>query len=748
MVLDPRYRSLPPVSDPNLSGGIQQQSLQSSEAHSFLWTGHIVHVDVESMVCSIAIDFGAAKEWHDVPLPAPAGSGPRSWAGCVPERGSKVLIEWKRFDNRNFQPYIVGFFTSGLYPARQYEPFSTCDPEIAKEALQIDPEIAKDPRYRLDVVRLKARKAYEGDYLASSSSGSDFLLDRDATLQNRAGCEIKLRDSDQTSILQTINEFTSSSAGLYRRGLIRRNAFNFLPDLLLSARDRNFGMIGDKDASGVLDSKIEEISNSDGKWETALVDKVDATSPSFDVLRNFGLIGENGEVSVPDQTDPSYPFIVAADGRRQSYVVHGTQDLRWDQHDECYVEDRAEIFHTHDGIMSVTEEGDGIQVDNPVERIFIEDVRGTVVGNDPYSDAGRALYKKILSMRMFSDLDDMEKPQAELFPVDIVQSPSLADSIALARLFRIKCPSDGAKQYTFGITKEGRVFLNVPASRRDKQSIDMAADGGVKAFLGSNSDRVSLNLKTLGGIKLDIGSFKDDSSDEGDSVSLDIVLHGKIKTAYSGLQGRETIVNGTDYKSIGGSSVENVGGSHVVISGGTAALESESRRVNVGTGGYAIRSLGSYDLTCLDKSMESFAKLRMVTNYLGSQKLTVAGIDNTLVMAGVHSTTVASGAYAVTVGAGNLSLSSGVNSSVVSGVNLFLAGGGAVSSVAGGAHTTMAGGINAMVGAVAAIQAPVVKIGISVVGGVVAGVPGPPIPHRDYVTGLPILGMPTTLIGP
>lgn len=746
MATDPKY--LPPVADPNLPGGARQQSLQSREAHSFLWTGHIVHVDVESMVCSIAVDFGGSKEWHDVPLPAPAGSGPRSWAGCIPERGSKVLIEWKRFDNRNFQPYIVEFFTSGVFPARQYEPFSTCDPNIAKEALELVPELGLDPRYRLDVIRLKARKAYGGDYLASSSSGADFLLDRDATVQNRAGCEFKLRDSDQTSVHQTINEFTSSAAGLYRRGLIRRNAFNLLPDLFLSEPDRDFGMVGDKTVDSFLEDKTTVVTNSEGDWNAVFVDEIDPTSPAFSVLKDFGLIDSNGAVTIPDQSDPVYPFIVTSDGRRQSYVVQGTQDLRWDQHDECYVEDRAEIFHTHDGIMSVTEEGDGIQVDNPLARIFIEDVKGTVVGNDPYSDAGRSLYKKILSMRMFSDLDDVEAPQAELFPIDIVQNPSFADSIALARLFRIKCPSDDAKQYTFGVTKEGRVFLNVPASRQERQSMDVATAGGVKAFLGPNADRVSLNLKTQGGIKLDIGAFKDTTSDENDSVSIDVTLRGKIKTNYVGLQGRETIVSGTDYKSIGGSHVANVGGSDVVVCGGVSALEAEGRRVNVGTGGYALRSLGSHDVTCLDKASESFAKLRLITNYLGSQKLVVAGVDNTLILVGGHNTTVVSGTYAVTVGAGNLSLTSGVNATVASGANLSMAAGGAVSSAAGGSHTTIAGGINTMAGSVAVIAAPVVKIGMSVVGNMVAGVPGPPVPHRDYVTGIPLLSIPTAFIGP
>jgi hypothetical protein len=660
-----------------------------------------------------------------------------------------VLVEWAEFGNRNFRPQIVAFLTTGTFPARQYEPFSVCDPQEAKEAIRIIPDLAKDPRYNLDTIRLKARKAYSGDFLASSSQGADFILDRDSTLQNRAGNEFKLRDSDQTSILQTINEFVSSGAGFYRRGLIRRNAFNLLPDLLLSVKDREPGMIGSKTIEDVLYEKTKDIQNEDGIWSTVLVDQIDPASSAFSILTNFGFIDSTGKVTLPDQTDPIYPFVVTSDGRRQSYIVHGTHDKRFDETDECYVEDRSDIFHTHNGVMSVTEEGDGIQVDNLLKRVFIEDVKGTVVGNDPFSDAGRALYSRILSMSMFKSNDDMESPQAELFAVDTAQEPSQADTIALARLFRISPPIDDAVEYVFAVTKEGRVFWNVPAARGSMQSVDVNTIGGVKAFLGANSDRVSLNLRTLGGVKLDLGSFKDDSSDGEDSVSVDVTYRGKVKTTYAGLQGRETVISGTEYVSVGGSHVISAGSGQVIMCGGVSALEAEGARRNIGTGGYVLRSLGSYDITCLDKASESFARLRITTTYTGCTKMTVAGVDSTTVVAGTHSTTVVAGAYAVTVGAGTLTMTAGGAVSVTSGGATAITSGGAITMNATGAISSLAAGVNMMAsGSMALVQAPMVKIGMSVVGNVVTGVMGPPIPSLDYITGIPLMGMPTCLIGP
>lgn len=761
--INPKYRKgTIPNADPNYGwGGSAKKSLSSKEAHSYLWTGHILHVDVETMVCSLSLDMGGSKEVHDVPLPAPAGSGPRCWAGMIPEPGTKVLVGWKKYDDRNFSPYIIEFMTSGTLAARQYEPFSTIDPKDLAEIIREDPDIVDDPRYNLQVIRLKARKGYGGDFVASSSSGADFLLDRDVTFLNRAGNEFKLRDSDQTTVLQTINEFVSSAAGFYRRGLIRRNAFNLLPDLFLSDSpptdlyEKKNGVAGDQDVADFLKSKIVTVESSVGTTDVVLVDQVLTDSAAFEKLSEFGLVDDTGKVidvvmgidpDIPDQIQSFYPYIVTGDGRRQSYVVHGEHDVGFDKTDEAYVEDRAEIFHTHDGVMSVTEEGDGVQIDHALKRVFITDVRGTVVGNDPYTDSGRTLYKKILSMGMWTSLDDMSEPHVRFFEVDTAKTPSAADRIALARLFKIKCPVDDTKQYIFGITKEGRVYLNVPGSRDLNQSIDLNADGGIKAMLGANVDRTSLNLKTLGGVKLDIGTFKDDSSDDQDSVSIDAVLQGKIKIDYAGTQGRETTIGGADYKSVAGTDAV-IAGSIVRVSSGTDSASAEGMRQSLGTGGFAVRCLGDHDTTVLGKTSSQYSQQVRVTNYLGQIKTTVAGVDSEIVSAGSKLTTVAAGNLSTTVGAGNLALTCGVNAVYTSGANMSITSGANATITASAAVTSTSGGVNSMIGTVANITAPVVKIGSLISGVAVAGIPGPTGPFMDYVTGLPVRGVATLTIG-
>jgi len=297
---------------------------------AYLHAGHIVHVDTETMVCSVRLD-SMQGERHDVPIPASGGGGPRSFAGVIPEPGSKVIIGWKRFDahGRSFAPYILTYLTPGTFMARDYEPFSSTNPTDAANVLQIDPSLATDPRQNLGVIRLKSRKGYPGDYVASSSGGADMILDKDVLLTNRAGNEIRLRDSDQTAILQTRNEFTSNAVGFYRRGLIKRNAFAFLPDLYpLNSSNVPANIISPGTSTTLNPITGEPIDR----------------NPAYDTLLGFGLITPTGALNFQDQITPAgysvnpentplmpadtntlvfYPPVVTPDGQHISYIVHG-----------------------------------------------------------------------------------------------------------------------------------------------------------------------------------------------------------------------------------------------------------------------------------------------------------------------------------------------------------------------------------------------------------------------------------------
>lgn len=728
---------------PNMKtlGGARQQSNDSDDAHAYLWAGRIVHVDSETMVCSIRMETSEG-EYHDVPIPGPGGSGPRCWSGNIPEAGTKVVIGWKKYAARGgtYVPYIIEYITTGVFPARDYEPFSTTTPEDREATLQLFPDFADQTGARLDVVRLKLRKAYSGDYLAQSSGGSDILLDKDAHITNRAGNEFRLRDSDQTSILQTINEFTSNSAGYYRRGLIKRNAFNVLPDVFKRNLASNQAEKPDDSYFGKGINKTISLDN-----------------PAFEKLHGFGLIKDDGSLNFPvDPTLsgwPGYPYVVTPDGQRISYVVHGEHDLSYSDTDLAYTEDRMEMRHASNGVMSVTEEGDGFQIDIDQTLPYIEDVKGTIVGNDPYSDEGRPFYKKILKMRVFDSSDQASPSSGPKFEeIDMVQSPHEADSMALARLFRIRQPTGNGNGFCYGISKEGRVFIHVPKSLSgeadDKnKSVDLNIQGLVRAIIGSdpNSHNASVDVKLQGGLILDIGKLDD-------GHSLRVKYAGKVITDYGG-DGLEKHVGGSEYEGITGSKLSKIDGSSYKVIGGADAVDALSIGHNAGFGGLKQKSAGDYGLTVLGKTSVQHAQVGFVTKALAWTEMMLAGIDSKTVLVGSISNTVVAGAGILNnvitgsitnnIGAGNFTVNVGTGNmaATVGAGNLALTAGAGVVSITAGISTTIKSA------AVTSITSPITKIGVASVGCAVAGVPGPPGPHLDFLTGIPIFGIPTIFIG-
>ncbi len=722
-----RFRpGVPMTPDPRAIGGFREQTTVSRDARSYLWSARVVHVDVETMVCSIRLESGFG-EYHDVPIPAAGGGGPRSFSGSVLERGTKVIIGWSKFGHRSWKPFIVECLTTGVYLSRDFEPFSTVDPKDAKAALSLMPEIGDDPGVNLETVRLKLRKAYSGDFLASSSSGADVLLDRDGFMTNRSGNEFRLRDADQTSILQVLNEFTSNAAGYYRRGIVKRNAYSFLPDLFPEKEDGT------------------------------VPDTISKSSPAYPILLEFGLIDSSGKRTFPTDPDSSYyPHVVTPDGQHIAYVVHGEHDKSFAQTAYAYVEDRVELRHVSDGVMAVTEEGDGFQIDPPYP-VFIEDVKGTVVGNDFHSQAGRPLYKRPLKMSVFQSPFQQAPSDGPVFEaVDTVQDLSIVDNIGLARLFRIVSPNN-SNQYAFGVTKEGRVYLHVPKSRsgtpdQKGKSVDLNVQGLVKAIIGSdeNSGKVSLDLRLVGGLNLEVGR-----NEAGNSV--EVTFHGGIVQRVTNNPGSnapafQQQVGGSSLKTVSASDGTIVGGSSFEEVGGEKSIVATSVLHNAGSGGMKQTSAGDWGLTVLGKTQHQYSQMQTTTWALGKTSTILTGVDNHTIKAGAKSTTLLAGAMSDLVAAGSRSTVVGAGSlstTVGEGTLAATVGAGALAlTCAGGPVSVTSGLINSLAaGVMNTLTAPFTKIGASVSGFGVAGIPGPGGPHIDFITGLPIIGIPNLLIG-
>jgi hypothetical protein len=706
-------------------GGLRGQSLHGDDAKKYLWVARIVSVDIETMVCNIRYGTGTGDH-ADVPIPAASGSGPRCWAGMMPEPGAVVVIGWYQYGQRLHKPYILQYLTSGVFPAREYEPFSSADPAMAKAAFDALPELDDDPGIFLRPTRLKLRKAYPGDYLVTTSGGSDFIMDRDVYFSNRSGVEFRLRDADQTAVLQTINSFESNAAGYFRRGLIRRDAFNLLPDLGFDEETNSFTRETNPDA--------------------------------FDKLVEFGLLKDDGTTNFPEDADTLYPYDVTPDGIRVSFVHHGEFQNQFSGPNtplDCYVEDRVELRHTSTGIMEVTEEGDGFQMEKFLP--FIEEVRGTVVGNDPFTDVGRSLYKRILSMSLFDQPDIAWNPgiKPKFFSVDqITRANKDADTKALAKLLRIRC-TENNNQFVFGITKEGRVFVHVPSSTGNTpdekgKSIDLFTAGKIRAAIGIDpQDSRSADLSFAGGIRLDIGR-------DSNGNSIDVRYAGPVKQTFDGNNQQgfayQATIGGSKYEAVSAEKFVSVQGGSTEIVGGDKTLEVERLTINAGTGGKAFKSAGPVSETILNKKDYKIALLQTEIYALGRTGLSLAGTNSDTMLAGVMSRTVtagsmndtvATGNFSQTVGAGNMSVSVGTG-------NLSVAvGAGNLSLVTAAGSATLGSTVitNVTSSGVVQILAPVTKIGAVPIGGAVCGLPGPPIIDTDPVTGLPARGFGTILLG-
>ena len=746
--------------DPYHVGGARSQSTSAKDAKSHLHAGRIIHVDTETMVCSIALD-SIRSEHHDVPLPAPGGSGPRSWAGVIPESGTKVIIGWKKFDNRgSYSPYIVEFLSVGTFPAREYEPFSSVDPDDAAQALIDMPSLADDPHLNMGVIRLKARKGYSGDFIASSSSGSDIILDRDVFFTNRAGNEFRLRDSDQSSVLNVRNEFTSNSAGYYSRGLIKRSAFNFLPDL--------YPLDNNGNPSTVISpgNPVNGINDGDGPQNGEPLDR----NPAYNTLLSFGLINDDGTLNfIPSTTSaPNYPYVVQPDGQYVSYITHGSASSGFGDTPYAYTEDRFEMRMTDDGVMKVTEDGDGFQIDPPYP-LFIEDVRGTVVGNDFHTSSGRTLYGKVLGMSVFRNSKQRQLSDMPILePIDPITRLDWMDYVGLARFFRITNPDpDNANQFAFGITKEGRVLCHIPKTKIGEpddigRSLDMNILGMVKAVIGAAPgdphQNKSLDLRLLGGAEIEIGRFgaSTDQNSTSGGESLKLILNGGVITMHNGdpITGiaSSTTMNGSKISNINGTVANLVTGSVLTDSGAEIASKGQKMTDNVGPGGYSLSCSGDKAETILGHTQAQYAQICILTYAVGRTTLHIAGIDATTMIAGAITRTLGAGAGITdTVVTGNIvhTVATGsISSTVGTGNWTAQCGAGSLTLIAAGGPAVMASSLIATIsaGTIANVIAPLVNIGSVPVGCVVAGIPGPPGPMLDYICGIPFLGVSTVTV--
>jgi hypothetical protein len=443
----------------------------------------VIEVNHEDMNVFLRIKNGSESNRTPIPISFPC-IGNRMFLGGMPQIGDFAVVGWT-MEGGSKRPVVLNWIGAGLSMGKDWmmsQPFE-------QDQYDMNDERAKFFEGAYNRVRHKLRSMNSGDILASSSSGSDLILDESVLLTNRRGNEIHIRDADQSIVTQSVNLFNVQAGVRSYSGVVQRDSFSLPTQMFSDGNDWSGYSLFDSDFRvlalqeseaelGILTpNDIFEV-DGDGNLNTDLFSE--DLNP-FKFLQSLGMIDEDYIQVYPFDNDPSVY------GGKSFYRINNELE-------ENLTEHRIELTHTSDGTLPMSEQTD-VGVDPETEMPFIEQVMGTVISNDR------------------SDPDLYGKPlTAKIFPKPTLIDASKKDiSEHLAYLTRITPPIEKPNidptPYMFAVGKNGRAFLNVTGRRNGDK--DFAAEvrfgSGIQIELGSNSQKVSFLSKSEGAFQVQAG---------------------------------------------------------------------------------------------------------------------------------------------------------------------------------------------------------------------------------------------------
>lgn len=677
----------------------QIQSGQGEQAYA-LGIATVMQVDHAKHEVTLRVENGETFALSPVSLTQP-GAGARHFLGSMPMPGDVALIGWgSQESGRSKQPYVLGWFPGGVVAGHDWWPVQP----FGKDEFDLTP---KD-RARFDGIasrrRYKLRHLLPGNVLASSAQGADLVLDEGATLTNRRGCELRLRDEDSALVVRSLQQFHAGAGFRVYSGMVQRDA-TLLPSTMFSD-GTHWDAPRQVDAEGAPLSE-EELGTSPVPEGRLSPNPVFQRDESGNQTASFPARSEGG-VQAPfgANVDP-YVFLqnglfVDASGAKLSEdggsvsggkamyrVSSDGADAASDSSADALAEFRVEVAHTSDGRLPVTEQTDGFDAERLPDtqpRLpsaanqspnapFVEMVLGSVVGNDPYSVQGRALYGVPLATRVFPETS-----------VSDATSLPLGDHAAtMLRVRPVAGPPNVEPSFT-SFTKDGR-FLASVSGPGTGPSAEVALTSGARVRLGRDPSGNGLVVESTGRVAL-----RASGADE-DGRGMDLVsergaltLRGAGRSGLSSSDGTPARA-GVSIESSTDASVRAAQGLTMsaplveVRDASTVSVSSDSL-VQVRSGGALSVTTKARDLTVLGKSVEtysgpkdglaSFGPVREVvvspspaTGFPGGvadqYKLTFGDREETL-LAGDHSTTVVVGDATYSALAGTWSARGGSNS--------------------------------------------------------------------------------------
>jgi hypothetical protein len=602
-----------PVSASELRLALKPRTLKSTTADkgadSFpLVLARVQAVDYASMTVNLlTLGPGAKKPYSNVPITFPH-MGRRSFMGVMPEVDDICVVGYSpKESGYTRQPFIVNWLPpGGTVLGYNWETASSFDPE----ELPFTPGFAAKTEGIVGRHRHKLRHMDPGNAVVSSSQGADLVLDESATLTNRRGNEVILRDQDQALLVRSLQQFHAGAGFRVYGGMVQRDA-RLLPRQLFNdgkdwASPRQRDGSGNTVGEGELDPLRTPFDltpdpvfqrNEDGSSVSGI--GYGANLDPFALLNRGLFVDSDGNLyAEPPVSDAVYggkPFYRVARGSQANAATMDAADA------DTLTEYRIEVAHTSDGTLPVSEQTDGFDLDrlpptpgtanNPAAASpnapFVEFVLGTVVGNDAFGPE-TDLYGQPLAAQVFNG--DTTDPS-------LVGSATLADEgllAQLAALLRVRNPDDPSQQSFLGVTKGGGLRLAAQEAevafanglRLDTGAgpFDFSSDQSValRSAAGRDTDNVGVEVSSAtGGVLVRAGGAITQATSASSPPGL--LLDSATNTAVTAkdtvtLSGSTVAVNNTNQvqvKASTGVSIE--GGNALNMSGNAVTLNSMGR---------------------------------------------------------------------------------------------------------------------------------------------------------------------------
>lgn len=513
----------------------------------------VLVVNYEEMLVTLRTLYGTAEEFDRVPVPLTMpGVGMRHFLGAMPEVGDLCICGWmpqatigNSANPPPRAPVIVNWLPRGPWLGQDWVIEQPFDPEehgftTSREQLIVEMQYQR--------TRHKMRHLQPGNILASSGQGSDLVLDESATLSNRRGNEIRLRDQDQAFIARSLQQFHAMAGTRIYGGMVQRDATllarTIVSDGLLWDGARQFdddgkpyygGLLAGSSANNPLYSQglppntqfpldylrpgrvLARPLDADGGRQNPILN-VDSRLDPYTFLGNGLFIDQNGYVQRSDGV--SVDNGSGYGGKRMfrtallSNASPSLRDATSDPSLQTFTEYRIEVAHTSDGTLPVSEQTDGFDADrlpdqappngepqastnNSPNNPYITFALGTVVGNDPYTIQGRKVYGVPLSPIILGS--DPSSPNPTLVSA---LSPPLALGEQAATLFSLTPVGANAGPNTFwSVKKNGQFRANI-GGPTGGNSVELATTGNLAATVGGDLDIIikkSISVSIEGG---------------------------------------------------------------------------------------------------------------------------------------------------------------------------------------------------------------------------------------------------------